>query len=166
MKKKKEMVRSVTLAVGAFFASGILSPLLMCGSLWGAVPELYQVCFSEGCFLAETARTPEQRGRGLMYRDSLGEKDAMLFIFDSPRPHGIWMKNMRMPLDILWLDSEKKIVDLIQNVPACTSDPCTVYEPLLPSAYVLELNAGTVSKTGLKTGSRMSLKPLDSRDID
>lgn len=101
-----------------------------------------------------------------MYRDSLGEKAAMLFIFDAPRPHGIWMKNMRISLDILWLDSEKRIVDLKENIPACGKDPCTVYEPQYPAAYVLELRAGAVSKAGLKAGDMMVLKPLDSFKIE
>ncbi len=162
MKKRKELFQSVIRAAGVFLVIGIVSPLLMSGNLWGAGAAVYQACFSEECFLAEAAQTPEQRGRGLMYRDSLGEKDAMLFIFDSSRPHGIWMKNMRIPLDILWLDSEKRIVDLKQNVPACTNDPCTVYEPLHPAVYVLELKAGAVSKNSLKSGSRMTLKLLDS----
>lgn len=166
MKKKKELFRSVIRAAGMLFVIGIMSPLLMSGGLWSSGAAVYQACFSEDCFRAETAQTPEQRGRGLMYRDSLGEKDGMLFIFDSPRPHGIWMKNMRMPLDILWLDSEKKIVDLKQNVPFCTNEPCTVYEPLHPAAYVLELKAGAVSRTGLKSGSKMTLKPLDSLDLE
>lgn len=128
----------------------------------GASTAVYQACFSEKCFLAEVAETPEQRGLGLMYRDSLEEEAAMIFVFETPRAHGIWMKNMRIPLDILWLDSEKRISDMKENVPACKLDPCPVYEPLHPAAYVLELRAGTVSKTGLKTGDLMVLKPLDS----
>lgn len=134
--------------------------------LFGAAASVYQACFSEDCFLAEAAQTPEQRGRGLMFRDSLEEKAAMLFVFDATGPHGIWMKNMKISLDILWLDSEKRIVDLKENIPACAQDPCTVYEPARPAAYVLELRAGAVSKTGLKAGDMMVLKPQDSFKLE
>lgn len=162
MKEMKVLLQRVIRAAGVMFLSGIVSLILMPGSLLGGGAAFYQACFLEDCFFAETAQTPQQRGRGLMFRDSLEEKAAMLFIFDASGLHGIWMKNMKMSLDILWLDSEKRIVDLKEHIPACTQDPCTVYEPVHPASYVLELKAGAVSRTGLKAGDTMVLKPLDS----
>lgn len=140
------------------FVTGGASLVLAPKALVGAEVLNYQVCFSQECYLAESAQTPELRARGLMYRESLDDKAAMLFIFETLRPHGIWMKNMRISLDILWLDKESRIVDFKENVPPCRQDPCAVYEPLKPALYVLELKAGTVFKAGLKVGDQMTLR--------
>src|SRR5512143_2397775 len=92
--------------------------------------------------LAELALSGEERANGLMFREKLDPKEGMLFVFDSEEPHSFWMKNMKFPIDILWLDRERKIVYIAKSVPACAKEPCPFYSPLLPSLYVLELTAG------------------------
>jgi len=57
---------------------------------------------------AEIAKTEEERARGLMFRDRLGENEGMLFIFEEPDFYSFWMKNMKFPIDIIWLSEEKK----------------------------------------------------------
>lgn len=100
----------------------------------------------------------EQRSRGLMYRSGILETQGMLFIFDSEDRHAIWMKNMKFSIDILWLDEQQRIVDILESVPPCRLDPCGSYKPQKPARYVLELSHGTVFKTQLKVGDRMTFR--------
>lgn len=157
-----------TCSLHYFFAAAGLAGLVCAGvvltplGFTGVKPELYEACFSGDCYHVETAETSEQRALGLMYRKSLDEKSGMLFIFERQSFYPIWMKNMVIPIDILWLDSEKKIVDLRENVPPCSQTPCSVYEPVKPALYVLELKAGTVFKTGMKSGDLITLAPAPS----
>jgi uncharacterized membrane protein (UPF0127 family) len=65
---------------------------------------------------------------------------GLLFVFDEPGLHGIWMKDMRFPIDILWLDDAFQVVDVRKNV-APDSYP-TVFKPTKPARYVLEVTAG------------------------
>jgi uncharacterized membrane protein (UPF0127 family) len=84
----------------------------------------------------------EDRAMGLMFRPSLAPDRGMLFIFDSLDFHGIWMKNCKFPIDIVWLDDQKKIVYVHEGAPPCTREPCGVYSPLRRAAYVLEIGSG------------------------
>ncbi|HEY3119262.1 MAG TPA: DUF192 domain-containing protein, partial [Vicinamibacteria bacterium] len=59
----------------------------------------------------------EDRAMGLMFRPSLPRDRAMLFLFDGPGFHGIWMKNCKFPIDIRWLDEERKVVHIADSVP-------------------------------------------------
>src|SRR3972149_9818670 len=72
----------------------------------------------------------EDRAMGLMFRPSLPRDRGMLFVFERSDFHGIWMKNCRFPIDILWLDEERKIVHVSEAVPPCKAEPCPVYNPL------------------------------------
>lgn len=75
--------------------------------------------------------------------------------FDSSETHGIWMKDMNFSLDLVWLNSDKKVVYIVKN--AYPEDPpTTVYVPKDPSLYVLELPIGSVQKAGIKTGDTAS----------
>lgn len=104
---------------------------------------------------AELAITPEDRQRGLMFRDSIQWDEAMLFIFEEEERQAFWMKNMRFPIDILWLDRDKRVVHIEQDVPPCKRDPCPSYSPLYPALFVLELKAGSVEKHQLKLFDRV-----------
>lgn len=99
---------------------------------------------------AELAITDEERQLGLMFRDTINWDQAMLFIFEEERIQTFWMKNMRFPLDILWLDREKRIVHIERHVPPCKKEPCPSYSPESPAMFVLELKAGSISKNKLK----------------
>jgi uncharacterized membrane protein (UPF0127 family) len=91
---------------------------------------------------AEVMVSDEDRSMGLMFRPSLPLDRGMIFVFGTVDFHGIWMKNCRFPIDILWLDEERKVVHLAESVPPCKADPCPVYSPMRRAAYVVELNAG------------------------
>jgi len=113
--------------------------------------EIMQICFNEQCFLAEIAKTKAQRTKGLMFRDSMAEDKAMLFVFEKPGVYNFWMKNCKIPLDIIWLDENYKVVAISPNNQPCGVDDC----PSIPGVfakYVLEINAGLASKIGLSEG--------------
>ena len=95
----------------------------------------------------------EDRQMGLMFRPSLAEDRGMLFVFESIDFHGIWMKNCRFPIDILWLDEEKKVVHVAESVPPCKADPCPVYNPMRRASYVIELNAGQARREKAVVGA-------------
>lgn len=104
---------------------------------------------------AEIADTTEKRAKGLMYRDSLAKDRGMLFTFAEPQPWTFWMKNTRIPLDIIWMDGKKRIVHIERNVPTCsrTDDGCPQYQPNDNAMYVLELAAGVADALKLQRGS-------------
>jgi uncharacterized membrane protein (UPF0127 family) len=101
------------------------------------------------------------RSMGLMYRPSLPLDRGMLFVFDRPDFHGIWMKNCRFPIDILWLDETRRIVHVAESVPPCKEDPCPVYEPMRRASFVVELNAKQARREGAVVGAsvRFELPP-------
>ena len=93
---------------------------------------------------------------GLMFRPSLPLDHGMLFVFAQPDFHGIWMKNCKFPIDILWLDDERKVVHVDENVPPCTARDdklCEVYYPLRRAWYVVEINAGQARREKAVVGS-------------
>lgn len=95
------------------------------------------------------------RARGLGGRESLAEGEGMLFIFPDDAPHSFWMKDMRFPIDILWLSASGEVVDLRENVPP-DSYP-TVFRPRIAARYVLELPAGFCATHGVHIGSVAAL---------
>ncbi len=114
---------------------------------------------------AEVADTLPKRARGLMFRDSLASDRSMLFIFPEPQLWVIWMKNTRIPLDIIWLDRDKRVVHVESNVPICrrTDEGCPQYQPNKKASYVLELNAGRAASLKLEKGARLTFT-VEPRD--
>ena len=111
-----------------------------------------QVCFDGRCVNVEIARENRQLQRGLMFRESLSSNSGMLFIFPESGIHLFWMKNTRIPLDILWLNERKEIIHIEKKVLPCVKDPCPHYGPRQDSQYVLEINAGYADFLGTKIG--------------
>lgn len=104
---------------------------------------------------AELAVSDEERQIGLMFRDKLNPDQGMLFVFKDESFQSFWMKNMKFPLDILWLDREKRIVHIESHVPPCKNQPCVSYSSRIPAIYVLEIKAGSVDKNQLKLYDRL-----------
>jgi len=98
---------------------------------------------------------PEDRAMGLMFRPSLALDRGMLFVFDGPDFHTIWMKNCKFPIDIVWLDEEHKVVHVEESAPPCKADPCPVYPPLRRASYVVELNAGQARREKAAVGTSL-----------
>ena len=104
---------------------------------------------------AELAVTDEERARGLMFRDKVLPEQGMLFIFEKENLHLFWMKNTLVPLDMLWLGRDHRIIYIAKNVPPCAADPCPTYGPETPALFVLELTAGQADVLGLKLQDRL-----------
>ena len=113
---------------------------------------------------AELADTDEKRARGLMFREQLASDRGMLFVFSEPGQWAFWMKNTKIPLDILWLDSNKKIVDFVENIPGCLGDPCLQYQPAFDASYALEVPAGSIKRLKLARGMKLSFDVLAHRE--
>ena len=104
----------------------------------------------------EVSDTPEKRSLGLGKRDKLENGWGMLFVFEKRIPHSFWMKNMRFPIDIIWLENQR-IVELAENVPPPQEgESPKVMEPRLPSNFVLELESGRARALGLNVGQKLS----------
>jgi len=116
--------------------------------------------------MAELADTVDERARGLMFRPSLEKNRGMLFTFGEPQQWSFWMKNTRIPLDIIWMDGRKKIVHIERRVPTCsrTDDGCPQYQPNENALYVLELAAGSADALKLERGATLRFTlPFDPR---
>src|SRR5438093_412426 len=87
---------------------------------------------------------------------------GMLFIFEQPDFHAIWMKNCKFPIDIVWLDAQRKVVHVASKVPPCEAEPCPVYQPLQRASFVVELSAGQAAREKAVVGSKLefTLPPL------
>ncbi len=108
-----------------------------------------------GAVTLEVAATPHQRNLGLMFRPTLADDRGMLFLFPASDRHAIWMKNMLIPIDILWLDEERRILHIEANVPPCRQEPCLIYQPPQPARYVIELAAGAAARADLRNGTTL-----------
>ena len=112
-----------------------------------------RVIFPNGFVVnVETVADDELRARGLMYRDHLAPNAGMLFFFKEEEPHSFWMKNTRIPLDMIFLDTNRRIVGIERDVPPCKVMDCPSYGPAAPSRYVLEVAGGVAQQHGLKSG--------------
>ncbi|MDY7014675.1 MAG: DUF192 domain-containing protein, partial [Cyanobacteriota bacterium] len=107
----------------------------------------------------EVTQTPQQQALGLMFRDRLPDNRGMLFVFEPAQPVGFWMKNVKIPLDMIFL--RDGIVRAIASVPPCTSDPCPTYGPEEPIDQVIELRGGRAAELGLKEGDRAIVNFLE-----
>jgi len=117
-----------------------------------------KVCVNNHCFSVELSETQKQRSQGLMYKESLDQDKGMLFIFDQEKKHSFWMKNTLIPLDIIWINKDKEVVDIKKNVQPCVQEECKIFKPSNKAKYVLELNAGQSDKTNIKIGDRLIFK--------
>jgi len=105
------------------------------------------------------ARTTEQRVKGLGGRDSLGDTDGMIFLFDESDQYAIVMRDMEFPIDIVWVD-QGTVVDIAQNVapePDTDEGDLRRYFPRLPANVVLEFPAGWVESHNLSIGDQVTV---------
>ncbi len=114
-------------------------------------------------FYVEIADTDETRARGLMFRDELADNRGMLFIFRQEAPRSFWMRNTRIPLDIIYLDRDLEVVSIVHNARPCRSRSgrCPSYPSEGPAMYVLEVNAGQARALGLEKNDRLAVGNLE-----
>jgi len=104
---------------------------------------------------AEIAKTDTQRVKGLSGRDHLDNDKGMLFVFPQNGLYSFWMKNTKIPLDIIWINNNK-IADQTTLDPQI-DDQIPQYTPKNPANYVLEVNAGFLEENQIKIGDEVKL---------
>lgn len=112
---------------------------------------------SEGVvnFDVEVARTMEERERGLMFRNFLEKEHGMFFVFEKPEITSFWMKHTKIPLDIIFIDENFKIVHIEKHAEPCpeTALNCPIYSSKVPIKYVLEIAADLATSMGISEGN-------------
>ena len=137
-----------TLRAGVIVLMSLLSGCANAGSWVELGGQRYQV---------EIADDDAERARGLMFRDELAAGTGMIFLHDREEPQAFWMKNTKIPLDILYFDNARKLVAQQRDVPPCSAgDACPPYPSHAPARYVLELNAGEAAKLKLQNGAELT----------
>lgn len=94
-----------------------------------------------------------------MERDTLPRDHGMLFVHQEARPWGFWMLNTRIPLDVVWMDADGRVVDIrtMQPEPDVPQNKLTLYTPRGDALYALEANAGLAARVGLTIGNTVRL---------
>ena len=103
-------------------------------------------------FDAELALSPEARSMGLMFRTELGKNRGMLFVFGGDVTHSFWMQNTLIPLDIIFISSNREIINIVARAEPQTTTP---REPAGPYRYVLEIEGGRAEELGIGEGDRV-----------
>lgn len=135
----------------------MLFMLAVCSCACARVAAGPQVEVNGNRFDVEIAADPESQARGLMFREHLAPGNGMLFVFPDSEPRAFWMKNTKIPLDMLFFDGNRKLVNVQRQVPPCHIDPCQTYPSDGPARYVLEVNGGASKKLGLKPGDELKI---------
>jgi YVTN family beta-propeller protein len=107
----------------------------------------------------DVANDPEEQSRGLMFRKSMEWNNGMLFVYEDVKYLSFWMKNTYIPLDMIFVDKDLRIVDIKEDVQPCPlqEDICPSYPSKQPAKYVLEVNAGFVQQNGIRVGDILYL---------
>lgn len=107
------------------------------------------------------SKSPKEKEIGLSEKTSLPQNSGMLFIFDNVDYHSFWMKNMKIPVDIIFINKDK-IVTIIENAqpPKSPEDNLQIFRPDEKADKVLEINAGLSKKYGFKKGDHLKIENL------
>ena len=116
-------------------------------------------------FKVELAITQDQRSQGLSGRAMLAPGAGMLFVFDEEGRYSFWMKEMRFPLDLVWIGPSAEgctVVDITPNAPppapGLSVTELPLYTPVAPARYVLEVNGGATEAAGVRIGDRVEFR--------
>ncbi|BAQ63762.1 DUF192 domain-containing protein [Geminocystis sp. NIES-3709] len=107
----------------------------------------------------EIAQTPQQQAIGLMYRDSLLPNRGMLFPFNPPQTVSFWMKNVSIPLDMIFVSDG--VIKHIAKAPPCEIEPCPLYNSTVPIDQVIELAGGRTEELKIKVGDEINIEFLE-----
>lgn len=143
-----------------------LRPSIRSTVAWAALSSLalmVAACAAEGPWVevggqryrVEIADDHDSRVRGLMFRDELAADAGMLFIWPTSEPRAFWMRNTRIPLDIVYIAPDWTIVGWSLDTPPCRTRNCPSYPSGRPAQYVLEVNAGEMKRLGVRLGDRV-----------
>jgi uncharacterized protein len=147
--------------------SRVLLPALLlllcsCGDSGSKIEDMNatEVTFPDGSkMLCDTMVRELDVTRGMMFRDSLPEDRGMIFMHAKEQKWQYWMFQVRIPLDIIWMNKDHRIVEISANTPPCTSknsSECPRYGGAADAIYVLEMNAGGAARRNLKIGDHLA----------
>lgn len=145
--------------LAALLWAALLSSNIFAQTLVDAEGQWWNVRLGQETFRLQRVADPESRRQGLMGR-ALSADEGMLFDFPAGTVPAIWMRNMRISLDLLYVDDQGRIADIFAEVPPCRSMPCTIYRADRALRFVLELPAGTVDRLQLAEGQALHLEAL------
>ncbi|MCM2325338.1 MAG: DUF192 domain-containing protein [Candidatus Woesearchaeota archaeon] len=114
-----------------------------------------KACFDE-CLDIEIRDTAPERSLGLMYRQSLSQSKAMLFVFEEPGRQDFWMKNMKIPIDMIFISENFQVIKIYSDVQPCSGDPCEIYSAD-DAKYVLETAANYSLKKDISIGEKVKI---------
>ncbi|MBM3257286.1 MAG: DUF192 domain-containing protein [Candidatus Liptonbacteria bacterium] len=125
-----------------------------------ALMEQHELRVGNRTYIVEIADTIPLRTQGLSGRDKLEEGHGMLFVFGSLGEHPFWMKDMKFPLDFVWINGDR-VVGTTERVPAPAPSSSILslpnYHPPEPIDKMLEINAGEVAKWGIQVGDKVEI---------
>ena len=145
------MARSVRISVPVALVTACILGVSAagCGSDDGRV----RLTVGGEAFDVELAVTPEQRRQGLMFREQLGEREGMLFVFEEEQAVSFWMRDTPLPLSIAFIDARGVIVHVADMVPYSEAPVPSRY----PVRYALEVNKGALARAGVEVGDVVEL---------
>ena len=155
------LVIVVFIIFGRGFSTGSFITQTATDSAQTQKKESTQVAIKDLTIQTKIADEPKDREAGLADYSSLPLGEGMLFVFDKAESYVFWMKNVEFAIDIIWIDDQKKIVDIAPNVPPEPNKgekELTRYKPKSDAKYVLEINAGLSSLHNLQIGDQVSFE--------
>lgn len=126
-------------------------------------PNALYIGDKETAVFIEAADNFFERSKGLMGRKNLDDNKGMLLIYKNNEILSVWMKNMLIPLDIIFIDKNKRIVDIKENIQPCQKE-CPIYSSETPAMYVLEVNAGFVERNGIERGDAVKFETIFAKN--
>lgn len=150
----KENIRLLIGAVVVLFATVLIITLLVIG-------KKTTVQINDQIFKVYVAKTDKEKQMGLSGKEKLEENQGMLFVFDNPDYQSFWMKNMKFPIDIIYLNGNK-VVTVVENAlpPTSADEQLEIYQSDEKANRVLEVNAGIAKKNNIKKGSVIKIENL------
>jgi len=146
-------MKKILIATG-FFVIAVIASFIF---TWARPPALNRLKVGEAVFRVEIADNPGEWAMGLSFRDSLPEDRGMLFIFPKPQIQKFWMKDTRMPLDMIWIGSGR-VIGIAENAQPETGPSYIIYESPGTADQVLEINGGLAERLGIKIGDSVILE--------
>jgi uncharacterized protein len=125
-------------------------------AIFGVTVQKHTVSIGDTVFTVKLANTPALRAQGLSGTIPLEDKQGMLFVFGSTGNYGFWMKDMSYPLDFIWIDENKRIVSITENIYP-ESYPAVFYSNTA-ILYVLEVPAGSIKRFSLQVGDTVKIR--------
>ena len=139
-----------------FFMATLIILLIALISFIYITPKTPTAKINGHAFSLFLAKTSQEQEVGLAKYNKIEQNQGMLFLFAKDDNYSFWMKNMKFPIDIIFIENNK-VVDVFQNVPVSTNDNLPVYTTKTKANKVLEINASLAKKYNIKIGTEVRL---------